>query len=92
MKYKAGKKAEAKPERNKDLIVDYQLKEEGLKEEGQYKYSTTQLTMKYEISSTRIYQILTKNGIARRNPVWLKFFLSDSKSRRGFQKLKTVPN
>ena len=56
--------AQAQPDRDKALIEDYNLKEE-----GEYKLSTTQLTMKYEISATRIYQILNKYGIAKRSVI-----------------------
>lgn len=53
--------------RNQNLITDYckQIR-------GKFKFSTTQLVVKYEISSTRIYEILDKYGVPRRVPKKLK--------------------
>ena len=62
MKYEPGKKAEANPKRDEALIKDYLLKEK-----NDWKYSTTQLTMMYGVSASRIYQVLNKNRVAKRN-------------------------
>lgn len=48
--------------RDKELIADYQAKEG-----GKYVMSTTDLTIKYRISSTRVYQILDYYNVSRRS-------------------------
>lgn len=43
---------EKKTDRNKELVADYESK----------KYTSAELIAKYMVSSTRIYQLLRKNG------------------------------
>lgn len=70
MAYKAGKPQKERPERNEALIADYSDFEWKLGSRKQeikvYRYSMAQLMRKYEISDTRIYEILDKYNTPRR--------------------------
>ena len=65
--YSAGKIPQRRDERNTQLIADYQ-KHTLDGENKVYEYTMAQLIKKYEISNARIYELLDKNNVERRNP------------------------
>lgn len=62
MTFIPGKRANAMPERNKQLIADYEAKYA----DGTYKFSSVDLIVKYKISHGRLYQLLKKAGVKRK--------------------------
>jgi len=62
-----GKLSLKRTERNQELISDY-IKTAGTKDGRRIsKYTTADLVGKYKISTTRIYQILNRYGVPKRN-------------------------
>lgn len=58
-----GKRSDTNEERNAELIADYQKKND----KGEYEFTTSQLVGKYDISTSRIYEILEKYNITKRS-------------------------
>lgn len=55
-------------ERDLALIKDYEM----TNDDGTFVYTLTDLIGKYKIGTTRIYQILTRRNVVRRDPNYTK--------------------